>query len=355
MGLHELMLAATATACFLFVFAILSLPGVKKPGTWILLAYVAIIGLLQSLDIASNKDAPTHAYIGAFGLLLGPLFYAYILKNTHHKDLSLPWFFLLSTPAILVLTDIVAFQLGLQSNRLIEHKLSLNAIGPVELAFVVVSVWKIYETKAIVKQSDTPDRLLQLSWLNWFCILNTIVLSVDIILPLALDWFAIDQVRPRTFINSALMLFLLAVAFKLIRQPSVIYKEAEKLAAKVKYKNSGLSEGLSQYYKDKLQKLVQEEQVYLNSDLTLRNLSDMLGLNAHNLSQLLNETLGCTYHDYINRLRVEHAKSLLMQSSLSALDVGFESGFNTKVAFYNSFKKYQGCTPGQWRKQQNPA
>lgn len=89
--------------------------------------------------------------------------------------------------------------------------------------------------------------------------------------------------------------------------------------------------------------------VYKDSILTLRKLANKVGVSGHHLSQIINEHTRGNYYDLINGYRLAEAKRLLLEESLSIIDVAYESGFNSKSAFYSEFKKNTGQTPGQYR------
>ena len=54
-------------------------------------------------------------------------------------------------------------------------------------------------------------------------------------------------------------------------------------------------------------------------------------------------------HDYINKLRISRASSLLASSNLTIKDVASESGFSDQMYFSRLFKKNKNLTPSQYR------
>ena len=76
-----------------------------------------------------------------------------------------------------------------------------------------------------------------------------------------------------------------------------------------------------------------------------------MNLSPHHLSQILNEKLKKTFYDYVNEQRIEHAKRALSQNpERSITDIAFESGYNSKNSFYNSFKRHTGTIPSEYRR-----
>jgi AraC-like DNA-binding protein len=119
-----------------------------------------------------------------------------------------------------------------------------------------------------------------------------------------------------------------------------------------KYAKSGLDSERMQDYKRRLEQIMQTRQAYLQPNLTLPRLADMVGCSVNHLSQVINGGLGVTFFDYLNGYRVRHARELLNtlgESSEAVIEVAFAVGFNSNSAFYAAFKKFVGQTPAQYR------
>ena len=81
--------------------------------------------------------------------------------------------------------------------------------------------------------------------------------------------------------------------------------------------------------------------------------AEALELSQGHLSKIINTELGVGFKDYINALRVEEAKTYLLDkefSNYTLVAIGLEAGFNSKSAFNSSFKKITGETPSQFKK-----
>ncbi|SFN55933.1 Helix-turn-helix domain-containing protein [Chryseobacterium oleae] len=105
----------------------------------------------------------------------------------------------------------------------------------------------------------------------------------------------------------------------------------------------------------RLNALMETEKPYLDGDLNLLKLSDLLQINAHQLSYLLNNGFHENFFYFVNKYRIEHAKKMLTDDSykkLSMVGIAFESGFNSKTAFNTIFKKMTDMTPSEFKKEQ---
>ena len=124
-------------------------------------------------------------------------------------------------------------------------------------------------------------------------------------------------------------------------------------AQRPKYAKSGLNSERLIKHKNRLQQIMQSEQLYLRYGLTLPELAKAVGCSVNHLSQVINSGFGSNFFDYLNRLRINHAKQLLENRqgrTDSVLDIAFAAGFNSHSAFYAAFKKHVGQTPAQYRR-----
>ena len=123
-----------------------------------------------------------------------------------------------------------------------------------------------------------------------------------------------------------------------------------------KYEKSGLSAGRARQIEETLRHLMDSGKPYLNSNLTLNQLADMLSVSPHNLSEVINTRFHQNFFDFINGYRIETVKTDLMdpeKTHLKILAVAFDAGFNSKTAFNTIFKKVTGKTPSEYRQCQS--
>ncbi|MCI8397841.1 MAG: helix-turn-helix transcriptional regulator [Oscillibacter sp.] len=97
----------------------------------------------------------------------------------------------------------------------------------------------------------------------------------------------------------------------------------------------------------RMQEIVAAE--YANGNLSLNMIAEQLGMNQAYLSTLFTRWQGEGFVDYLNRYRVEKAKSLLELTDSLIRDVGYKVGFNSVQNFNRVFKKQTGMTPQQYR------
>jgi len=122
-----------------------------------------------------------------------------------------------------------------------------------------------------------------------------------------------------------------------------------------KYAKSGLNETQLLEYKQNLETIMQSDQLFLRSDMTLPRLADAVGCSVNHLSQVINAGFGMSFFDYLNRYRIDYAREMLStldDRNCAILNIAFTVGFNSNSAFYAAFKKCVGQTPAQYRRAQ---
>lgn len=115
-----------------------------------------------------------------------------------------------------------------------------------------------------------------------------------------------------------------------------------------KYVKSGLGTVKVSRYKSRLSALMNHERVYLDPDLTLSQLADQIGCLVSHISQLIENEIGTSFENYLNKHRARFAKQLLMEESDDpdyVSGVAEKAGFRTYRHFCNSFDEIYGVTP----------
>jgi AraC-like DNA-binding protein len=83
---------------------------------------------------------------------------------------------------------------------------------------------------------------------------------------------------------------------------------------------------------------------------TLENLASKVGLSRAGFAKRFKDLVGLSMFDYLTQLRVQRAKELLSDTSLSLHEVANQIGYESDMAFNRTFKKRTGITPTAYRK-----
>ncbi len=146
---------------------------------------------------------------------------------------------------------------------------------------------------------------------------------------------------------------ILIIAYMGLVQQRVFSSEPiEAILPILKYKSSNLTPGASESIKKRLERLLQEEQVFKENELRLDDLASYLDINRHQLSQIINEHYKVNFFELINKYRVDYVKKVLANPAYSQdtiIQIAYEAGFNNKASFNRYFKQEIGMTPSAFR------
>ena len=91
-------------------------------------------------------------------------------------------------------------------------------------------------------------------------------------------------------------------------------------------------------------------QEHLAEEISLSVLSEEFHMNPQYISQLFKNEIGVGFLAYLTSIRMEKAKKLLLSTSLSIGEVAEQSGYGDYRVFTKVFKKSEGITPSQYRR-----
>jgi AraC-like DNA-binding protein len=100
----------------------------------------------------------------------------------------------------------------------------------------------------------------------------------------------------------------------------------------------------------RLKELMELDRLFADDQLSLRTLSEKLGVTPHQLSEILNTELRMNFKTFVNSYRIDEAKKRLTENrDGNILNLAFECGFNSKTVFNTTFVRIVGRTPTEYR------
>lgn len=156
-----------------------------------------------------------------------------------------------------------------------------------------------------------------------------------------------------TFVNVWFLLYTLNPHRKGVKREEKREQELEEILLGTgnntsKYK---LSEERCKEIECKLIELIEKEKLFLDSHLTLEQLSQKLGINRNYISETLSGSKYGSFYALINHYRLEYAQELLRQDpTLKIEHVAYDSGFSSVGVLTQVFKRYRGMTPSAFAK-----
>ena len=85
-------------------------------------------------------------------------------------------------------------------------------------------------------------------------------------------------------------------------------------------------------------------------NITLENLAPLFGYNSSYLGKIFSKRLGVNFNTYLDKVRIEHSKELLLSGKTQVYKVAEMVGYKNVDYFHIKFKKYVGISPAEYRK-----
>jgi AraC-like DNA-binding protein len=233
---------------------------------------------------------------------------------------------------------------------------------------------RVHRHKLKLEQHFSFMEEMDLRWLRTLTLLCVLFLVLFLVLNRASIFFYGHHEITALPLNLPFLFLVLAIyiiGIKALHQPSIFHgiieadeeneterhpdaqaDQAEE-ASPAKYTRSGISLENAQRYKTRMMKAMQDQELYLDCDLTLRQLARHVGISYHQASQVINGQMNQRFFSFVNNYRIQLAKDLMSDpktSRMAIVDLAVEVGFKSKSSFYDAFKKMTKMTPTQYKK-----
>lgn len=293
-------------------------------------------------------------------LLFNPAFFLYIKSLTKSS-------FRLKPLQLLHLAPFVIFELA---TYLLEEKSTLHNFFENDstqwfrFIFSIASVisWIAYNyisaamvfkhRKKLENEFSSIEREKSLKWLISIVVLYNLYCGFSLVLGIVQVSLPGSGLYQYVYNYSALLVLIYILGFYGLRQEPVFQVEDVVIEdVKGKYQNSVLSTERKQSIKDALIRLVESSKIYLNPDLNMNMLSEMLDVQKHQLTEVINSEIGKNFFRFINDYRIEEVKKKLLdpKNPYSIEAIGYDCGFSSKSSFFTVFKNITGMTPLQYK------
>jgi len=153
-----------------------------------------------------------------------------------------------------------------------------------------------------------------------------------------------------------MIMYLVFIGVKGSIQKKVYFKDQNKVI-KIKETNTvskrDIEESKTNELKTKIMTQMNEEELFLDHNLTIHSFSKALNSNSKIVSSILNSEFNQNFVSFINSYRIAEAKKILGKDQYRNYTVEAISemvGFNSKSAFNRAFKQYTNQTPSEFRK-----
>lgn len=343
--------------------AIAVYPSPSRKSNFILASAIFIISLDAGIPKATNvwRTEFPHLILSHLPLLFlfGPLLLTYINLLIYKK---LPKYYIIHfLPFIAVTFWLIPFFITGGTDKLMYLDRIKHDGIPRELLFLlffrnihfvsylVVAGIAVSRYTREVKNKFSGRQVAAINWLWFLMRLLMATASVFFVLFLmAVIGYRLGKDWPEFLCSSLLLAVIYSIGYKGFRQPEIF--SIETIDSEKKYAKSGLQAGTALEFKQKLLDTMDANKPYLNSDLNLNELADMLQVSPNHLSQIINDCFNQNFYDFINQYRIEEFQKNMManENRFTILGLAFEVGFNSKSAFYKAFQKHSKITPTEF-------
>lgn len=367
-----------------FVFAIILLSRNKKWSSFKVFLSLSVIALacnnlqywIRDVDIQQVFTELDLIYI-QFELLVGPFFYLFVeryLGRPIKKSVAL----IIFTPFILSTIVLPLFSKGLfdENLEILANQIIEIITIIINLGLVVIIFYSIRKYEKKYELFNPKQAVIQTRWLKNILILTFVMCLLWLSTTLFVPQF-LQEARSISkyahyypiWILTSLMLYW--VAYGSIFKAKIFYEQREikkkitfnksitSTAAgsidKMTIKTEGTRKKKNDQIFDNFERLINDDQLFLNPQLSLKLVAERLGISSNYLSQIVNNHSNYNFADYINRKRISLAKEFLIDPEFNKYtihSIALETGFNSKSSFYTSFKKVTNLTPSQYKKNQ---
>lgn len=277
--------------------------------------------------------------------LIGPCLYSYSEMLSGHWEKPPAHLYLHSIPFFAVLLISLLQWLGHDKNDAVKLSGAMvacsAALGSLYILPVIRRLWS----------ARRPDVYIKVEMV----VLTVLATIGGVVALAALMGGLLDEPLFYSVYLSLITGLMVATYLLGIKYPEMVHyltETVQQAEEKPKYERSTLSQLPVQQLIERLQAVMEEEQLYQDENLNLSALAEVLSISPHQLSELLNEKLGKNFSRYLKECRVARASErLISEPDEPILNIGFAVGFSSSSAFYAAFREIEGVPPGQYRKQ----
>ncbi len=116
---------------------------------------------------------------------------------------------------------------------------------------------------------------------------------------------------------------------------------------------TALKKGSKEYAEPLAEKILDIISENFRTQITIEDIAKKLYITTNKAIEVFKKEFGETPYKYVTNLRLAYAKTLLKSTSLTAEEVGMESGFTDFTVFYKAFTKKENLSPTKWKLLQN--
>jgi|SRR5690625_32192 len=107
--------------------------------------------------------------------------------------------------------------------------------------------------------------------------------------------------------------------------------------------------GYDQFIKHEIAEVIKYINQHYKKDISLSLLANQFNLSEQYISRLFKQVTGVTLINYLNAVRINQAKRLLLETSMKVNDISKRVGYSNNVHLWRVFKRFTGYSPSEYR------
>jgi AraC-like DNA-binding protein len=364
----------------LFVF------GIKKVRTNLLLAF-SIFFKTYGIFLASLISSGAMVYFPGLyrtgnlaGLLFAPFLYLYIRNVVYQNKLSFRDLIHL-VPFLIFFVDFLPIYFLSSADKLaliqseIENPAEFTNYNQSQFfpsnfhgifRTVLIAFYWVLSTRIILQNRRRflkTKKQFGSTWLKWISLYLFLLLFS--FLPYFLIGLNSNPLLAFDLIHFSVALITIFAGISLFFFPKILYglDEFEFILSEQNEVDKNLEKHVlsrrkTKEFGEKVTRSLKKEKVFLIKGYSLADFSKDTQIPSYLLTIYINKYLNCTFSDLINKERVNESIKMIKEGYLEQKTfegIADSCGFNNRNSFINSFKKFKGMTPSQFKNQPKAA
>ena len=280
----------------------------------------------------------------AFGFVL----YLYVVKALD-TTIGKATYFLLVFPFVLF-SGLYAFAFITDRLNIEAPSAFMEKLEPLEIYLILgFNLLVIFLFTAKVHVSDSSR-----SFKNWIYVISiglSLVLGTFFILEIIELFFGHYE---EVYWRSAIALFFVLLTYYGVQQLQVEREltQIKQINKRISSPHKSKRKTTPRHY-ERMELYMQEETPYKDLNFDREAMAAQLGLSTGSITRILKTEGQINFNAYINKYRIQLARQMLTDPRFDIFSleaIGREVGFKSRSAFYQSFKKEVGVSPGKFKK-----
>lgn len=326
----------------------------------VLAAWLAIVGVdlaIKSAYLAAPAPGllPAYRLVALFPFLYGSMFYLYVRALTTGRGFVLRDTVHVAGYALVLAMTVPLLLVSPERTTALFAHWSADQWPPrwfnpflfvYSLSYVVAALASVHRYRRRLRQRRSDADRMSLRWVDALAVGQIVIWGIAAVAQVA------NRISGFYLIYVAVAAWVCVVGWFSLGQPPVV-DEPSRPDDVDERDDARDDDARFPAVEARLSELMSGDALYRESALTIGQVARRSGYPEYLVSAVINRRLGGNFWEYINRHRVEAARSCLAdgRDARTILDIAYACGFTSKSTFNAAFKRQVGQTPSAYRRQ----